>query len=127
MNTYFIETSNFTNWVAGRPTDWDVRYSALQMQLSDNSESGKVMKGCGGLRKIRIADPGRGKGKRGGSRIIYLHVPEADCVCMVHAYGKDEKDDLTADDRKAFAQAAQSLRAKVLEDLGLPEETENHE
>ncbi len=33
------------------------------------------MPGCGGLRKIRYADPQRGKGKRGGLRIIYLFIP----------------------------------------------------
>ena len=51
--------------------------SALQRELMNDPESGAVMPGCGGLRKIRIADPGRGKGKRGGARVIYLHVPEA--------------------------------------------------
>ena len=40
-------------------------------------EKGDVIKGCGGLRKVRVADPKRKKGKRRGARIIYLHVPEA--------------------------------------------------
>ena len=115
---YFIETSNFTEWVGDQSADWDAEYSVLQRLLEDNPESGKVMKGCGGLRKIRMADPKRGKGKRGGSRIIYLHIPEADCFCMIHAYGKDEKDDLTPDDRKVLAQIAGPYGRKCLRPCG---------
>jgi hypothetical protein len=43
----------------------------LQLELMDNPTAGDVMEGTGGLRKLRQADPRRGKGKRGGLRVIY--------------------------------------------------------
>jgi len=48
------------------------------------------------LRKIRIADPRRGKGKRGGARVIFLHVPEAKVIFLMDIHGKGEQEDLTA-------------------------------
>jgi hypothetical protein len=49
----------------------DEAYSGLQHELMANPEAGDVMEGTGGLRKLRQPDPRRGKGKRGGLRVIY--------------------------------------------------------
>ena len=49
------------------------------------------MPGCGGLRKVRIADPRRGKGKRGGIRVIYLHVPEASVVYLMISTARESR------------------------------------
>lgn len=72
--------------------------------------AGDVMKGCGGLRKIRVADRRRGKGKRGGARVIYLHVPAADWVLLLDIYGKD---DLSAEERKVLKQLAEDFKAEA--------------
>ncbi len=71
----------------------------FQRDLVNAPERGDVMPGCGGLRKYRIADPRRGKGKRGGARVIYLYVPEASVIYLITVYGKDQKDDLSANDK----------------------------
>ena len=44
----------------------DDAYRLLQLELMDNPTAGAVIEGTGGLRKLRQADPHRGKGKRGG-------------------------------------------------------------
>ena len=62
----FIETSTFTRQL---PRHLDDDYAALQAFLSVHPEAGDVIRGTGGVRKIRWAMAGRGK--RGGSRIIY--------------------------------------------------------
>jgi hypothetical protein len=49
----------------------DDAYRLLQLELMDNPTAGAVIEGTGGLRKLRQADPRRGKGKRGGLRVIY--------------------------------------------------------
>ena len=49
----------------------DEAYRLLQFELMGNPTAGDVMEGTGGLRKLRQADPPRGKGKRGGLRVIY--------------------------------------------------------
>jgi hypothetical protein len=69
------------------------------------------MPGCGGLRKIRIGDPRRGKGKRGGARVIYLHVAEVSLIYLVTVYGKDQKDDLSAEDKRAYSELARSVKS----------------
>lgn len=48
------------------------QYRALQAALILNPEAGDVMPGTGGFRKVRWTDPRRGKGRRGGLRIIYV-------------------------------------------------------
>ncbi len=49
------------------------QYRALQMELIRNPEAGDLMPGTGGFRKMRWADPERGKGRRGGLRVIYYY------------------------------------------------------
>jgi hypothetical protein len=73
------------------------------------------MPGCGGLRKLRIADPSRGKGKRGGARLIYLHVPEADHYLLLDVYGKDEKEDLTPQEKRDLKHLAEQYKKQVIE------------
>jgi putative transcriptional regulator len=60
VKAVFIETSEFTEWVSEHLTD-DL-YSSLQQELMADPEKGDVIKGCGGLRKVRVADPKRKKG-----------------------------------------------------------------
>ena len=68
------------------------------------------MRGCGGLRKMRWLDPRRGKGKRGGLRVIYLYLPDSQRMIFLDVYDKDEADDLTPEERKEFAATAQEIR-----------------
>ncbi|MEI8022148.1 MAG: type II toxin-antitoxin system RelE/ParE family toxin [Schlesneria sp.] len=79
----------------------------------DNPDTEGVMPGCGGLRKLRTADLKRGKGKRGGARLIYLYVPEARHFYMLDIYGKDEKDDLTNDEKKVLRLLAIELKREA--------------
>lgn len=111
MQAVFVETSNFTEWVAEFLSD--ELYSVVQQELMDNPDRGDVMSGCGGLRKLRTKSPQRGKGKRGGCRLIYLYVPEARCFYLLDIYGKNEKDDLSAAEKKVLAQLADKLKAQA--------------
>jgi hypothetical protein len=55
--------------------------------------AGDVIQGTGGLRKVRWAAQGRGK--RGGSRVIYYHIVAHSQIRMILIYRKGIKDDLT--------------------------------
>jgi hypothetical protein len=68
------------------------------------------MPGCGGLRKMRVADPRRGKGKRGGARVIYLHIEELNQIHLMTVYGKDQKDDLSESEKRLYRQLVQVLK-----------------
>jgi hypothetical protein len=108
VKAVFIETSGFTAWLSESVPD-DV-YAGLQRELMDNPEKGTVMPGCGGLRKVRVPSPRRGKGKRGGERVIYLYVPEAKWFFMIDGYGKGEQDDLTAAQKRQLSRLADQLK-----------------
>ena len=109
MTLTFIETRKFMetreDYFAG-----DAAYSALQQALLADPEQGNVMPGCGSLRKIRWPDPRRGKGKRGGLRIIYLYVPEAQVILFLKVYDKDETANLSAEQRRVLKGLAETLR-----------------
>ena len=70
----------------------------------DSPEVGGVMEGTGGLRKLRQPDPRRGKGKRGGLRIIYYWWLGGAQFWLFTVFDKDQADDLTPDQRKALKQ-----------------------
>ena len=84
----FVETTVFTKRVADLGLEEQVR--GLQLELLRNPEAGVVDPGTGGLRKVRMADPGRGKGKRGGARVHYLLLQHRDRIYFLFVYGKDE-------------------------------------
>jgi hypothetical protein len=113
MNVTFVETAGFTEMV-NEYFGGDEAYRVFQQFLASNLNRGSVMKDCGGLRKIRWPDPRRGKGKRGGLRVIYLYVPEADNVLFVDVYDKDEAEDLTLAQKEELAGLAQAYRTSIL-------------
>jgi len=65
-------------------------------------EAGDLMPGTGGLRKLRFADARRGKGKRGGLRVIYYWWNAGFQFWLFTLYDKDEMADLTQQQRKAL-------------------------
>lgn len=65
-----------------------------------NPEAGKVIPETGGLRKIRFARSRDNIGKSGGIRVCYAYFKEHWTVLLVIAYGKTEKDDLTAEEKR---------------------------
>lgn len=65
MKALFIETTTFTATVG------DGEYRQLQSEMLANPTVGDVMPRTGGFRKLRWQDSRRGKGKRGGLRVIY--------------------------------------------------------
>lgn len=107
----FIESSAFTKALPDYIADED--YRELQTRLVLNPSAGQVMPGCGGLRKVRHGDPRRGKGRRGGLRIIYLYLAELNWILLLDIYGKGEKDDLTVEEKKVLARLASRIKEEA--------------
>ena len=80
----------------------------MAIYLIDHSDAGDVIQGSGGVRKLRWA--AKGKGKRGGARIIYLYVTIAARIYLLRCYAKNVKSDLTADEKKELRQIAAHLK-----------------
>jgi mRNA-degrading endonuclease RelE of RelBE toxin-antitoxin system len=80
----------------------DDAFRELQDLLMLHPEAGDLIPGTGGLRKLRFADKRRGKGKRGGLRVIYYWWDSGSQFWLFTVYDKDEMSDLTAPQRKAL-------------------------
>jgi len=88
-----IETSLFSRLIQGLMSDDE--YRSLQEVLITRPESGDLIKGSSGLRKIRWKL--EGQGKRGGIRVIYYWVTADDQIRMLYVYRKSKQSDLTQD------------------------------
>ena len=91
-----IETKVFTRQVIELLLDDE--YKKLQSRLVENPQAGSLIRGSGGLRKIRWTIQGRGK--RGGIRMIYYWAVKNDIILMLFMYPKSEQDDLTLEQTK---------------------------
>ena len=78
----------------------DDSFLTLQQLLMHSPETGDVIPGAGGLRKLRFADERRGKGKRGGLRVIYYWWSGKSQFWLFTLYNKDEMSDLTKGQRE---------------------------
>ncbi len=106
MKVTFFETRIFTATLAEYLND--AGYREFQQFLLNNPEAGDVMPGTGGFRKVRWADSRRGKGKRGGLRVIYYWLAHDRQIWMFAIYGKDEMADLSADEKKSLKKAIEA-------------------
>ena len=86
-----IETSIFSKRIKELMSDDS--YRELQNTLVAYPESGKLIQGSGGLRKIRWGVGG--KGKQGGTRNIYYYAKNQQQIFMLMVYAKNKRDDLT--------------------------------
>jgi len=102
----FYETPLFTSLLPDYLNDES--YRALQRTLLENPELGDVMPGTGGFRKIRWEDPRRGKGKRGGLRVIYYYLTTDHQIWFFTLYDKDEATDLTSGEKKSLKKVIQA-------------------
>jgi len=94
----FIEAPIFTRDV--RDALADEEYRQLQLALLLRPEQGCVIRGGGGLRKIRWRVKGRGK--RGTLRVIYYWVPSDETIYMLLVYEKSDQENLTPTQARAL-------------------------
>ena len=87
-------------------------YRQFQNALNANPRAGAVIQGTGGARKVRWADRGRGKGKSGGIRVIYLYVEEFDTILLLLAYNK-QIPDLTPKQKQTLELACKAFRSDL--------------
>jgi hypothetical protein len=100
MMALFIELPPFERYRQNYLTDH--QYWNLQNYLLLTPKAGNVIAGTGGLRKLRFGDSTRGKGKRGGLRVIYYWYEVKLQFWLFTLYDKDEMSDLGQKERKAL-------------------------
>jgi hypothetical protein len=80
----------------------------IELMILAAPQAHPVVKGLRGARKARFARPG--KGKSGGGRTIYYIAIAPDRLVMMTAYPKNERDDLSQDQRRAILRAIESIK-----------------
>lgn len=100
----FVETPIFTKRIQQYMDDDE--YAELQKYLAAKPDAGDIIRGSGGIRKLRWA--GSGRGKRGGLRVIYFWWVAKDRISLLLAYPKNEMDDLSAEKLKRLKDALTS-------------------
>jgi hypothetical protein len=97
----FIETSNFTKLLPKYLTDEE--YRALQVHLLSVPEAGDLIRGSGGVRKVRWAPTGTGKS--GGVRVIYYLKKTKHQIWLLTLYQKSEQDSIPSHLLKKIVEA----------------------
>lgn len=90
----FVESSRFSRDFARQASEEDLR----------------LIPGTGGLRKLRWASPRQQKGKRGGLRLLYLHIPEVHAMHLLHCFAKNEKEELAPDEKRQVRRLVEQLK-----------------
>ena len=106
----FVESASFSRKIDEEDPEVLLH---IQTELLKNLSAGAVIQGTGGFRKVRIADASRGKGKRGGYRVIYLDVPGLARTYLFMLYDKREKEDLSPDEKRILKGAAEKIKKGV--------------
>ena len=78
----------------------DELLNANQRELLEKPDRGAMVPGLGGVRKGRIANPGRRKGKRGGYRYLYLYFERKQHIHLLILLDKDEQEDASNEQRR---------------------------
>ena len=107
MKRTFIEVPLFTKrWAEIGLTDKDLR--RLQIMLLKDPESGPVIEGTGGIRKVRF--PLENKGKSGSVRVCYTDFEEYEVTYLITAFKKKEQENLSDEEKKVLRKLVKTLR-----------------
>jgi mRNA-degrading endonuclease RelE of RelBE toxin-antitoxin system len=79
--------------------------------IAFNPESGDIIPGTGGVRKVRWSRAG--SGKRGGARVVYFYFSPDAPLFLILAYAKAEREDMTPDQKKIVADFAAQVKAAL--------------
>lgn len=83
---------------------------ALEARLAADPESGALIPGTGGVRKLRYGAAGRGK--RGGVRVIYYYRAAVGRVYLITVYAKNVKEELTMREKHELKRVTGALDAE---------------
>ena len=86
----------------------DEELTALQLLLLKDPQSGPVMEGTGGIRKVRF--PLENRGKSGSVRVCYTDFEEYEVIYLITAFTKDEQDNLTKNEKQILKKLVKSLK-----------------
>ncbi len=106
----FIEVPLFTKrWKEIGLGDDELR--ALQIMLLKDPQSGPVMEGSGGIRKVRF--PLENRGKSGSVRVCYTDFEEYEVTYLITAFEKNEQKNLSAEEKIILKKLVKALKEEA--------------
>jgi hypothetical protein len=110
----FISTKEFEKkWESLGLNDEDLR--RLENEIVNNPQSGAVIQGTGGIRKIRFSF--EGKGKSGSVRVIYIDILITEKVILLGAFAKREQDNLSKAQKNTLKNIANEIKRFYKEEI----------
>lgn len=85
----------------------------IQQTILRNPQIGPVMPATSGLRKLRVQDTNKSRGKRGGLRVIYLDIAEIQKTYLLSIFCKNEADDLSFAEKKGLRKLVLILKKEA--------------
>ena len=110
----FIEVPLFTKrWKETGLNDEDLLH--LQIILLKDPQSGPIMEGTGGIRKVRF--PIENRGKSGSVRVCYADFEEYEVTYLITAFTKNEQDNLTSEEKNVLKKLVKSLKTETAKNM----------
>lgn len=111
----FYETRRFTEDLAAFLGDraLELLY-AIQNDLLADPLRWPVVKGTGGARKGRVADPSSSRGKSGSYRHLYLYLEQRGQIYLLFLFAKNEQSNLSAEQTKRIAKWVETIKKEKL-------------
>ena len=110
----FVQTKEFSKqWDSLGFKDHNL--ISLENELKENPTKYPVMRGTGGLRKMRV--PFDNRGKRGSARVCYVYFDFVCTVYLITVYEKSDKENITVAERTAVRKAIEKLRKELGGDI----------
>ena len=107
----FVESRVFTRRLLALGAEISERVlSAIQADLLDNPERGRLVPGLGGVRKARTPNPERSKGKRGGFRFLHLYLEARAHIHLFFLLDKNEQEDASTEQRRQLREWAAQIK-----------------
>lgn len=111
MKRTFVYAPLLEKAIKGRKNGADILVT-VEVAILINPKCGDVVQGTGGVRKFRSEDLERGKGKRGGYRVLYLDLPHVERTYILFLYDKGEADDLSRNGKKLIKALVDEIKGE---------------
>ncbi len=114
MNRRIIQTSVFAKKLAALVKSHKIQvedFEEFKRKIAEHPETGDIIQGTGGLRKIRLKSSSGGK--RGGFRVCYyFHDIDLGEIFLITIYAKNEKEDITPEEKKDLKSLVNVIKRK---------------
>lgn len=112
VEALFVELKAFTRELTrhGLSDEW-----LCELQVNILQKRGRIAKPkkLGGVQKIRMPNPGRGKGTSGGFRVYFVHYPDLEVVVLALISDKDVEDNISDEEKKRLRSLASDLKKEI--------------